>query len=396
MANSMLDAITQLVTPSLTSEIGAMEGESQSAVTKGFAAAIPAVLGLVTSRANDPGFVSQLFALANDPNCSTLLDDPDRLMDQVTSPVRNGGPVDRFSSMILGANRDRLVDTITRFAGVSTTAASSILGASIPLVLGYISKIVWQDGLDSAALGRQLAAEYQSVLNAVPAGFSSILSRGAARASAAAQSVDEDMVAPTISRTSSAWAWVAAAVALAVAWGAFSVMNRHRATQTAMVQSSEQAVGTAGDYATVLLPNGTTLQVPPAGSEAKLLAAVTSRTPMSPDTWFEFDRVGFEPDSATLTPDSRTELSGIASILNAYPNVHLKIGGYTDNSGDPTDNLTLSRARATSVRDTLVSMGVPADRLEAEGYGETNPIASNDTEEGRAENRRVAFSVTAE
>ena len=61
MANSMLDAIMQLVTPSLTTRIGALEGESQSAVTKGFAAAIPAVLGLVSSRANDPGFMGQLF-----------------------------------------------------------------------------------------------------------------------------------------------------------------------------------------------------------------------------------------------------------------------------------------------------------------------------------------------
>jgi OmpA-OmpF porin, OOP family len=396
MANSMLDAINQFVTPSLTSRIGALEGESQSAVTKGFAAAIPAVLGLVTSRANDQGFMNQLFALAQDPSSSSFLDDPNRLMDQATSPTRNGGSVDRFSAMVVGPNRARLEDTIARFAGVSSSAASSILGTAIPLVLGYIGRLVWQDGLDSAGLGRRLAAEHQSVLNAVPAGLSSLVSRGPGLATTAALNVED--VAPSVVSRPSSWAWVAAAIALAVAWGAYGLMNRHRVVQTTaeqVVQIPERPVGTAGDYATVTLPSGTTLRVPPAGSEAKLLAAVTSRTPVSRDTWFEFDRLAFEPESARLTADSHAELAGIAAILDAYPAVHLKIGGYTDNTGDPTTNLTLSRERATAVRDALITMGIAADRLEAEGYGEKDPIASNDTEEGRAQNRRVAFSVTA-
>jgi OmpA-OmpF porin, OOP family len=71
--------------------------------------------------------------------------------------------------------------------------------------------------------------------------------------------------------------------------------------------------------------------------------------------------------------------------------VRLKIGGYTDNSGDATANVRLSQARADAVSHELVGMGVGAARLEAEGYGSQHPVADNATEEGRARNRRVAL-----
>ncbi len=387
MANSMLDAITQFVTPSLASRIGAMDGESQSAVSKGFAATIPAILGMVTSRANDSGFLSQLLALAKDPSSSTLADDPSRLMDQVTSPIRTGGLVDRFRSLVIGASPARLVDTIASYAGVQSSTASSILGASIPMVLAYLGRLVQHEGLDAAGLGQRLAAENQSTLASVPAAFSGLLSGAPSFATTAARSWDT-AVAPPV-RRSSAWSWITAAIAVAAAWAAFNAINRHRAMEVA-----ERAVGTAGEYATLVLPSGVSLRVPSAGSEAKLFAALTSAAPVSSDTWFEFDRLAFESGSANLTADSRAELSGIAAILKAYPAARLRIGGFTDNAGDPITNLKLSQDRATSVKSELVGMGISPDRLEAEGYGEKNPIATNDTEEGRSQNRRVSFSVT--
>lgn len=74
--------------------------------------------------------------------------------------------------------------------------------------------------------------------------------------------------------------------------------------------------------------------------------------------------------------------------------MHVKIGGYTDNTGDPTTNKSLSEARAKNVMDALVSKGVDASRLDTEGYGDQHPVADNSTEEGRAQNRRIALRVT--
>ena len=75
--------------------------------------------------------------------------------------------------------------------------------------------------------------------------------------------------------------------------------------------------------------------------------------------------------------------------------MRLKIGGYTDNSGDAAANLRLSQARAETVMNELVTMGVARSRIEAEGYGDQHPIADNATQEGRARNRRVALRATA-
>jgi OOP family OmpA-OmpF porin len=81
------------------------------------------------------------------------------------------------------------------------------------------------------------------------------------------------------------------------------------------------------------------------------------------------------------------------AILQRCPDSAVEIGGYTDSGGGTGRNQILSQIRAQAVVDYLVNAGIAADRLTAVGYGETNPIASNDTEEGRAQNRRIEFKI---
>lgn len=110
--------------------------------------------------------------------------------------------------------------------------------------------------------------------------------------------------------------------------------------------------------------------------------------------WIGFDRIYFDTNKATLTNESLWQLSNVASILKRFPAAKVKIGGYTDSSGKPFTNLLLSKKRAEAAKEALVSLGVPADHLVAAGYGVLDNIASNDTEEGRALNRRVSLQVT--
>ncbi|MGF7216084.1 K(+)-stimulated pyrophosphate-energized sodium pump [Spirosoma lacussanchae] len=130
------------------------------------------------------------------------------------------------------------------------------------------------------------------------------------------------------------------------------------------------------------------------GIEASLLNFIKSDKPIDKTTWFDFDRLTFETGSATLKPESQEQLKNIAEILKAYPNVSVKLGGYTDNTGNADANLKLSGDRAQSVKKELTALGIAADRLESEGYGQEHPVASNDTEEGRAQNRRISIRVT--
>jgi len=101
----------------------------------------------------------------------------------------------------------------------------------------------------------------------------------------------------------------------------------------------------------------------------------------------------FEEGESTLRPESFVELGFVVKVLRENPNIQIMISGHTDNVGGYSRNIQLSRDRAASVVNYLVSEGIEPDRLESQGFGFTRPIASNDTEEGRQKNRRVEFEI---
>lgn len=103
--------------------------------------------------------------------------------------------------------------------------------------------------------------------------------------------------------------------------------------------------------------------------------------------------VNFRSGSNQLTASSRVILDKAATELKRYPDLNILIAAHSDSSGSDALNLKLSQQRAESVLKYLVSRGVSADKLTAKGYGETSPIASNETREGRAKNRRVELVV---
>jgi outer membrane protein OmpA-like peptidoglycan-associated protein len=102
----------------------------------------------------------------------------------------------------------------------------------------------------------------------------------------------------------------------------------------------------------------------------------------------------FPTGNAVLSKDARSRLDRVIEIMAENPSTVLDVEGHTDNQGDAASNQTLSEARALAVVDYLVDGGIAADRLAAFGYGEDRPIADNNTAEGRAQNRRIAFVVS--
>ncbi|MCB0771760.1 MAG: sodium-translocating pyrophosphatase, partial [Flavobacteriales bacterium] len=144
------------------------------------------------------------------------------------------------------------------------------------------------------------------------------------------------------------------------------------------------------------LPSGFAVKGDTAGMERGLIAFIEGTAPVDKTTWFNFDRVTFKSGSAAIDmAKSNEQLVNLSEILAAFPNAKLKIGGYTDNTGDEAANMKLSADRANAVRNALMLMGMDGARLEAEGYGSQHPVADNATDEGRAKNRRIAVRVTA-
>ncbi|HSO81438.1 OmpA family protein [Thiocapsa sp.] len=102
----------------------------------------------------------------------------------------------------------------------------------------------------------------------------------------------------------------------------------------------------------------------------------------------------FQPAMATLTTGDLPSLDRIAALLDAYPDLGIRIEGHTDSLGDAAANLALSQQRAEAVKQALIERGVEPERLTAEGLGPERPIADNDTPAGRAQNRRVEVYVS--
>jgi outer membrane protein OmpA-like peptidoglycan-associated protein/tetratricopeptide (TPR) repeat protein len=105
------------------------------------------------------------------------------------------------------------------------------------------------------------------------------------------------------------------------------------------------------------------------------------------------NNIFFDTDKSELLPDSKSELDKLISFLTKNTAMQIEIGGHTDNEGSDAHNLTLSQNRAKSVYDYLITNGIESRRLIYKGYGKTMPVASNETPEGRAKNRRTEFKV---
>ncbi|HRH10318.1 MAG TPA: OmpA family protein, partial [Bacteroidia bacterium] len=101
----------------------------------------------------------------------------------------------------------------------------------------------------------------------------------------------------------------------------------------------------------------------------------------------------FDFDKATIRKESANELERLIKLLNDNPSIKIELGSHTDSKGSDEYNMKLSDNRSKSVVDYLIGKGIPATRLTAKGYGETKPIDTNDTDEGRQNNRRTEFKI---
>ncbi|HEY8400996.1 MAG TPA: OmpA family protein [Cytophagaceae bacterium] len=116
-------------------------------------------------------------------------------------------------------------------------------------------------------------------------------------------------------------------------------------------------------------------------------------TPIEEGQIIRLNNLFFETNKATITQESTGELERILLVMQQNPKMEIELSGHTDNTGDKDFNTKLSEARASAVRDYLISKGIKPGRITAKGYADTLPVADNNTEEGKALNRRVEFKV---
>ena len=157
-----------------------------------------------------------------------------------------------------------------------------------------------------------------------------------------------------------------------------------------------------GNEIEIKLNDGNTLRVGENSTEAKLYNMLNSPdfkidTDDKTKNWVTFDRVYFETGKSVLTTSSQAQVQNIAAILKNFPSAAIKIGGYTDNTGDAAVNKKISDDRARYVMNELIKLGAGKNQVtEAVGYGPEHPVCpGNDTPECKAQNRRVDLKVAA-
>jgi outer membrane protein OmpA-like peptidoglycan-associated protein len=179
-----------------------------------------------------------------------------------------------------------------------------------------------------------------------------------------------------------------------------TIGNFFKSQQTGVKKHNNTASGYAYYYLDDVTLVGITAPTQCACEEIKALspAQIDTNTEKKPaivlDSSIVLKNIFFETDKAELLPLSYKELDSLETYLKLRPGLSIKISGYTDNQGSPQHNLALSKARAEAVADYLTGKGIDLARVNSEGYGNTNPLADNNTEAGRAKNRRVEFKIT--
>ena len=154
-----------------------------------------------------------------------------------------------------------------------------------------------------------------------------------------------------------------------------------------------------GNNIEIALPDGSKMNVGENSSENKLFKMLSDENFQVSDDktqgWVTLDRVYFSSGKAELSDNSQAQISNIITLLKLFPTATVKVGGYTDNTGDAAVNKRVSTERAKTVADQIIAGGIDASRIESEGYGAEHFVCpANDTDECKAQNRRVDIRIT--
>ena len=411
MAPDLLNLITKQLSGDSLNQIASTIGETPTKTQSALSSLVPATLSSLAGKAATTQGANDVLDLIRKNNLTSL---------DVNDVARPGGAINLISigrsieNVVFGNKLNSINDWTASHFGMNRASVTSLTSIALPVILGLLGRRLGSGSLNPSSLASLLGSP-SSFLQNVPTGLVSALGLGGAASAGRRLSDDiERVVEPQYhEKSSSAWRWLLPLLLAAALVGllAYFLSQRQQPANVVTTQPSGAAVAPApvapapvvpssniaslGAFIDSKLPDGVNLHIPSNGVESKLLAFINDPTKVvDKDTWFSFDRLEFETDSAKLKPSSREQLANMAAILKAYPQVDVKIGGYTDNTGNSQHNLDLSKARATSTMNELASLGILKSRLAAEGYGEQFPVADNATEEGRQRNRRIDIRVT--
>lgn len=418
MAVSLIDLAKDLFNGNVISQAGSSLNESEGGIRKAAEALVPTILAALFSKGQSTqgaglnNLLNQANSLSSDGNIATAL-------DQTASAPHD----DSWSSKAAGllhslfdGRTQQAVQMISGYSGLKESSTRTLLSAATPAVLGLTARQASAEGkTGDSGLWAYLLSMKDRIWSSFPAGFSiaGLLGGLGSMASPAASTSAASAAGYTGSRKKGGgWLWILLLALIILAlWyflGQKGCNKEHpdaAPMDTTMAASGDTPATTTTTTTTtresmkVLLPGGVELDAFKGGIEDQLVTFLnTDYKALGADSlkkiWFDFDNLNFETGSARITAESQVQINNLAAILKAFPGAKLKIGGYTDKTGNEPANVKLSGERATAVKKALEAAGVGAQVDGAEGYGsQYAKYAADAPETDRVKDRHVSVSV---
>ncbi|MCE3075912.1 OmpA family protein [Chryseobacterium gwangjuense] len=427
MSLNVIDLIKGQLGPALVSQAAAQFGESESGISKAIGGLLPAVVGGLANNSDNPGVLNAITSASSSGILGNLLGESS-----------NNSIVTTLLSSIFGDKLSGLVNTIATFAGISNNSSSSLLNLVTGATAGSIGKYAADNNLGQSGISSLLNDQKGIVSNLLPAGLSlgslglgNIFGGASESVSAATSKVTETVsdvtskVTDSVSSYSSEdnnnggggsiWKWLLPLLLL-IAAGYF-IWKQCEKKKTTTTLSGTDSTSVPNDSMATITPsdttgamtatkvdenidlNGTSLKGYKGGMEDQMITFLKTdgyKNAANDDAlktkWYDFDHVNFKIGSSNqLEANSEGQLQNLVAILKAYPDAKIKIGGYTDKTGDEAKNLKLSKDRAIFIKDWLAKQGVGGQVLEADGYGSKfATVDASASNEARAVDRKMA------
>lgn len=379
MALNLIDLAKDYLTPDVVSKMAGVVGESPAATQRAVGAIVPSLAGIACNQASSPGGASKILGLLNTSGLDSSL------LNNFSGALSGGSATEGLlktgSNLLSGLLGDKLgavANVIANASGIQAFSATKLLSMAAPLLFGLLGKQMASGAVSAASLPSLLASHRDTILQMAPAGLAGALGLNSnSNLCGAAAPLPVAPIVPLEKKGFPIWGWLLPLVAIIAAFLGWRACSAPQGPK----------------LASITLPCGTVLSVEEGTFNFNLATFLMKGSDSELPKTFVFDHLNFDSATTRLTPESNSTVTNLIAIMKCYPTMQVQLEGHTDSTGDATANKQLSVDRANAIRDLLVAAGVDTSRIMTAGYGADKPIASNDTEEGRARNRRTELVV---
>ncbi|WP_262152026.1 OmpA family protein [Chryseobacterium foetidum] len=405
MSLNLIDLIKGQLGPAFTSQTAQQLGESESGISKAISGLLPAVMGGLANNSDNPSVLDAITGVGSGDSVSNL-----------NANVQGNSWITTLLQSIFGDKLSTLINSVATYAGISSNSAGSLLNLVTGATAGSVAKYAQDQNLDRSGISNLLNDQKGLISGLLPAGLSlASLNLGnwakgygfegnenpATKATdekphiEVTRSVADEGTFPdrNNSEGGSIWKWLLPLLLLLAA--GYFVWKQCEKKETTVTMTGEDSTkinrsdtinaytsDTANSPAEARTDesidlNGKSLIGYKGGMEDMMIAFLktdgyknASDDAALKDQWYDFDHVNFKMGSSSdLEAGSEGQLQNLVVILKAYPDAKIKIGGYTDKTGDEATNVRISTARANFIKDWLGKNGIGSQVLGAEGYG---------------------------